>query len=308
MTTEMSAVKQVPFNSIFIPDEENIRTDLPEVKDLAESINEKGLLQPLIVVNGGDKLRLLGGYRRAAALKHLKWGSKLVNVVVRDEWDPLVTAVENIQRVDVSPVDQARFFAGLFVGDYNGPFGKDQEPRKYSYKEIADGTGLTITSVQNYVRVHEKLSDDVRKLCKKYPNAPISLLLRCISHGKEEVQVDEATGEKTKVWIPDDAKQLRVLNEWIEKQAEQEKDGRKRAKRGSKKDDGSDGPEYKRKPQIVLEACVRLFNRKKDESSEYAAYAQALRFASGETDRLPGLKKEELEEEVKKIRAKNKEE
>lgn len=302
MSTE-STVKTVPFNSIHIPEEENIREDTPKVKELAENIRVNGLIEPLVVVNGGDGVktyRLLAGFRRAAALKALKWGSKPINVTIREEWDPLVTAAENMNREDVNPIDMSRYCWGLVNGQYNSPAPKGSELRKYSFQEIAVSTSLSAGSVQNYVRVNEKLSGDVRKKVRKHPDAPISLLLRCISFGKEEVEVDEKTGEKTKHWIPDDARQLRVFETWAKKKEELAEAGLSRSKRGTK------NGEPKRKTSRVLEACIKVLNRKKDEDAAYPAYAAAFRFALGESDRLPGITKTELEETLAEMKEKAK--
>lgn len=310
MTTQ-SIPKLIPFNSIYIPEEENARTDIKpkDVEKLAADIKERGLIEPLVVTNGGtgeQVYRLHAGFRRAAALKFLKWGSKEIAVVVRDEWCPLVTAAENFLREGWHPIDTAQYCWGLFNSDYNAP--ESHVRRKHSDEEIGRALNLGKESARNLRRVHERLSGDVRKLARKHGDVPLRLLIECCANemGEEIVEENEETGEKTKSWVPNDAKQLAVFNRWLKKNEENQAAGRTRAKRGeggSSEGGGTgDGTTYKRKPPRIIEACVKILNRKKADDPAYAHYAQALRFASGETDKLPGITKDELEEQVAKMK------
>ncbi|MGN8245259.1 ParB/RepB/Spo0J family partition protein [Cellulomonas soli] len=99
------------------PDPNNPRTDLTDVVDLAESIAQVGLLQPIIVRRDGDGLVVVCGHRRLAALQHLAWTS--VDVIVRREMpaDHVLAAMlaENNQRVSLDPIEEARALNRLKV-------------------------------------------------------------------------------------------------------------------------------------------------------------------------------------------------
>lgn len=82
--------------------------------DLASSIRESGVLQPLLVAREGDRYRLIAGERRLRAARMA--GLASVPVVVRQATpkDAFVLAlVENVQREDLGPVEQARAFERL---------------------------------------------------------------------------------------------------------------------------------------------------------------------------------------------------
>src|SRR5689334_8869251 len=95
----------------------NIRDDLGDLEDMARSIREHGILQPLTVTEGaGDKFLLLAGHRRLAAARLV--GMKHVPVVIRhgvsEVSDQLVLMlVENCQRRDLNPIEKAEAFGAL---------------------------------------------------------------------------------------------------------------------------------------------------------------------------------------------------
>lgn len=93
------------------PDEQNMRTALGDVSELAQSISELGVLQPLLVRSKpGGCYRLVAGHRRLAGA--VEAGLAEVPVLVLGELDDtqrdLVMLVENLQREDLSPIEEAR--------------------------------------------------------------------------------------------------------------------------------------------------------------------------------------------------------
>ncbi|MEX2295388.1 MAG: ParB/RepB/Spo0J family partition protein [Gemmatimonadota bacterium] len=108
-----------------------------ELADLAQSIREHGLLQPLVVRPGpdgeGDRFQLVAGERRLRAVSELGWVE--VPVVVRevDDRTLLVLAlVENIQREALNPLEEAEGFEllarefGLTQGEIAGAVGRNR--------------------------------------------------------------------------------------------------------------------------------------------------------------------------------------
>ena len=84
-----------------------------EIQELAESISRSGLLQPLVVrqMRGKDNFELIAGERRLRAVKLLGW--ETVPAVVREvdvQEMALFALVENIQRKDISPIEEARTY------------------------------------------------------------------------------------------------------------------------------------------------------------------------------------------------------
>jgi ParB family chromosome partitioning protein len=119
--------------------------------ELAASIREQGIVQPIVVTPRGEKLEIVAGERRwrAAAMA----GLTKVPVVWREkqsESDLLeVALVENLQREDLNPLDAAEAYARL----------KDEF--RLSHEKIADRVGKDRTTVSNALRIL-KLPSSVR--------------------------------------------------------------------------------------------------------------------------------------------------
>lgn len=111
------------------------------LKELADSIREKGLLQPLLVRPQGDGYELVAGERRYRAA--LMAGLQEVPAVVKDLTDREaleLALVENLQREDLSPVEEARGYQALLE------MGLTQE-------EVARRVGKARSTVANALRL-----------------------------------------------------------------------------------------------------------------------------------------------------------
>ena len=90
-----------------------------KLQELADSIKEHGILQPLIVTTVGDKYQLIAGERRYGAAKIV--GLSKVPVIIRDssEQEKLELAlVENLQRDNLNPIEKAYAFKKL-IDNFN---------------------------------------------------------------------------------------------------------------------------------------------------------------------------------------------
>lgn len=93
---------------------ENIRTEVGNIEELAESIREHGLLQPLVVRKDGSTFSLVAGHRRLMALKHLDIKEAPVRIHVADENQAhVVRLIENIQREELSGAEEVMAVAKL---------------------------------------------------------------------------------------------------------------------------------------------------------------------------------------------------
>lgn len=121
------------------------------LKELAASIKEKGILQPVIVSRVGDgSFRLVTGERRwrAASLAGLKKIPALIkNVASRDSLE--IALIENIQREDLNPIEAAEAFSRLII-----EFNLTQE-------ELSDRVGKERATIANYLRLL-KLPEEVK--------------------------------------------------------------------------------------------------------------------------------------------------
>lgn len=85
-----------------------------QLDDLAGSIQQFGLLQPVTLRQNGDRFEVIAGHRRLAA--HRKLGLPTIASIVREADETTTDAMkvhENLYRADVNPVDQA-----VFLGEY----------------------------------------------------------------------------------------------------------------------------------------------------------------------------------------------
>lgn len=86
-----------------------------EIEELAASIKGRGVLQPIIVVKKGDRYELPVGQNRFLAAKEA--GLLKIPALVYDEMDPLemrvISAIENLQRIDLGQADRAAAVSDL---------------------------------------------------------------------------------------------------------------------------------------------------------------------------------------------------
>ena len=109
------------------------RFDEVELEELAASIAEHGVVQPVLVRRRGDRYQMVAGERRLRACQRA--GLRKVAAVVKEIPDDRmleVALVENIQREELDPIDEARAYrelvqnAGLSQNDLAARLGKDK--------------------------------------------------------------------------------------------------------------------------------------------------------------------------------------
>lgn len=153
---EVSDVRSVSVSAV-VPNPFQPRREFPEeeLADLTASIRENGLLQPIVVrpaPSGDGAWELVAGERRWRAVTRLGWQE--VPAIVRqiDDRTLLVLAlVENLQRSELSPLDEATGYRQLA-----DEFGLSQQ-------QIADTVGRDRTTISNALRLLQ-LPVSVRQL------------------------------------------------------------------------------------------------------------------------------------------------
>jgi ParB family chromosome partitioning protein len=82
-----------------------------DVEDLANSIMQKGLLQPVIIRVKDGKYWIVAGNRRVQACKNIGWRKIACHIVELSDKDAFeVSLIENIQRKSINPIEEARAF------------------------------------------------------------------------------------------------------------------------------------------------------------------------------------------------------
>ena len=90
--------------------------DPQQIEDLAQSISEIGLLQPILIAVDGDRYELVFGHRRFLACKKLEL--KSIRSIVRHmtaEEIGIARATENINRADLTPIEEANTYRNLIT-------------------------------------------------------------------------------------------------------------------------------------------------------------------------------------------------
>ena len=106
-------ILDLPLSSI-VPAPDNPRRDLGDVDELAASMSELGMLQPLVVTERDGKFMVVCGHRRHAGAKKAKL--KSVPAIARELDEPQrikARVIENCQRSDLAPLEEARAYLQL---------------------------------------------------------------------------------------------------------------------------------------------------------------------------------------------------
>lgn len=84
------------------------------IQELAQTIDEEGLLQPIIVREDGDEYEIIAGERRFRAVKSLGW-EKIPAIVnnMDDDKAASLAVIENLQRENLNPIDEAQAYKSL---------------------------------------------------------------------------------------------------------------------------------------------------------------------------------------------------
>lgn len=141
-----------PADFIANPKQPRTEFDQKKLEELADSIRENGVIEPIIVEPAENgKFYIVAGERRTRA--SLLAGLSKVPVQIRkfDEIQRLqVALIENIQRADLNPIDEAQAYYNLM------------ELGELTHEEVAKRVGKNRSTVTNSVRLL-KLPDDMKK-------------------------------------------------------------------------------------------------------------------------------------------------
>jgi ParB family chromosome partitioning protein len=135
------------------------RTDMHEeaLQELADSIKVQGVMQPIVVrpLEGGDRFEIIAGERRWRATQIA--GLDTIPAVIRlvgDESAIAMALMENIQREDLNPIEEAMALKRL------------QEEFSLTQQEVAEAVGKSRTTVTNLLRLMS-LNYDVRLMLER---------------------------------------------------------------------------------------------------------------------------------------------
>jgi ParB family transcriptional regulator, chromosome partitioning protein len=165
------------------PRQPRVQMDDTRLDELAQSIRSHGVIQPILVRRAGDRTEIVAGERRWRAAQRA--GLLKVPVVYRDIADENlleIALIENIQREDLNPIEEAQAYRRL------------TEEFHLSQEAIAAGVGKDRATIANYMRLL-KLPAEVRN----------DLASGALSMGQARALIT----------LPDEAAQRRVAREVV---------------------------------------------------------------------------------------------
>jgi len=116
--------------------------DEGKLKELKDSIKAKGVIQPVIVRKTKEGHELIAGERRFRAMKEL--GFREIPAIVKDVTDAdslELSLIENIQREELNPIEEARAYTNL------------NEKFSFSQEEISKAVGKDPSTISNTLRL-----------------------------------------------------------------------------------------------------------------------------------------------------------
>ena len=165
-------IREVPVGKILPnPAQPRLSYDEDSLLELAASIREHGVLQPILVRPSGSKFELIAGERRWRASSMAERESIPAIVVDFDEQTALeVSIIENLQREDVSPLEEAVMFRRM-----TDAFG-------YSVRQLAQKVGKDKGYIENRLRLTDAPAD-IKEL--------VSLRKDTLSHAYELMKIGD---------------------------------------------------------------------------------------------------------------------
>ena len=159
--------RMVPIDQID-PNPNQPRQMMGDLSELMASISEKGIIEPLVVRQRGDRFQIVAGERRYQAAVQV--GVPDLPVVIRDVDDTEVielALVENIQRKDLTPFEEAEALQAL------------AEKCGYTHEDLARRLAKSRTSITESLAI-AGMPEDVRQLCRLADISSKSLLLQIV--------------------------------------------------------------------------------------------------------------------------------
>ena len=156
------------------PNPDQPRQVMGDLSDLMASVAEKGIIEPLIVRQRGDRFQIVAGERRYQA--SVQAGLQELPVIIRDVDDSEVielALIENLQRKDLTPFEEAEAMQSL------------AERYSYTHEDLARKLGKSRTSITESLALNS-MPQEVRNLCRLADISSKSLLLQVVRQDSPE--------------------------------------------------------------------------------------------------------------------------
>ena len=170
---DITSIEKIDINLIEARSDQP-RKNFENIEELAESIKEYGLLNPIVLSKNNSKYEIIAGERRYRA--SIKAGLKKIDAIVRD-FDQkdidILSLVENIQREDLSALEEAQAYKKL-IDDFS-----------MTQEEIAKSMGKSRSYIANSVRLLKLNKDETEALADRKISASQARTLLSIKNQDE---------------------------------------------------------------------------------------------------------------------------
>ena len=159
--------RMVPID-LLDPNPNQPRQVMGDLSELIASIAEKGIIEPLVVRQRGERYQIIAGERRYQA--SVQAGLRELPVVIREVDDTEVielALIENLQRKDLTPFEEAEALQGL------------AERCGYTHEDLARRLGKSRTSITESLSL-ASMPEEIRNLCRLADISSKSLLLQVV--------------------------------------------------------------------------------------------------------------------------------
>ena len=183
------------------PSQPRSEFDEPQLTELAQSIREYGIIQPLVVSKKDNTYILIAGERRLRAAKSI--GLTIVPVVIRDTADHerlAIALIENIQRVDLNPMELALGYKRLIEefnithGDLGKRLGKSRP---------------TISNTLRYFNLHPEIQEALRD--RRLDSGQGKVIVSLIDHDEQLKLYRQVIDEK--LTVAETTRRLRQMSQ-----------------------------------------------------------------------------------------------
>ena len=157
------------------PNSEQPRTQLGNIEELASSVREKGVLEPILVRQiAENRYQIISGERRfrAATLAGLD-EIPAIELDVDDREQLEIALIENIQRKDLTAFEEAEGFHVL------------QQKFGYTHEKISQVIGKSRTTITETLQIND-IPDRIRAMCREAGISNKSILVQVARAGSEE--------------------------------------------------------------------------------------------------------------------------
>ncbi len=166
-------IRQININKI-APNPHQARSELGEMKDLINSIKEKGILEPILVRPKNGDYEIIAGERRYMASKRIGLSEIPCIVMNVNDMEAMeISLIENLQRLDLDVFEEAD---GLrYLAENYG----------YNHEQISKKLGKARSTVTEIISI-SRIPEEIRKICNDYGIMSRSTLIEISKQKKSE--------------------------------------------------------------------------------------------------------------------------